>query len=76
MEYCIHHSNDQFENVVFSDEVIFYLVGEKPKMWYKDDEDYRIEDENKVNYRKKFHIWGAISRKGKSELYFHDGKVN
>jgi hypothetical protein len=69
------YANDDFNDVIFSDEVIFYLRGKVVKMWCKkeDDDFYQEETFNPYN-KEKLHIWGAICKKGAFPLYFHDSK--
>lgn len=38
IKYCELYKESEFDNVIFSDEVIFQLNGNRPKMWYLDEE--------------------------------------
>ena len=38
LKYCDLYKNEDFSNVIFSDEVIFKLEGKSAKVWHKDEE--------------------------------------
>ncbi|AYV86737.1 MAG: transposable element Tc1 transposase [Sylvanvirus sp.] len=68
------HLNDDFDNVVFSDEKIFIFSTEGFKVWKKSDEppicSYTLQNPFK------FMVWGGIWLGGRSELCFVDEKTN
>lgn len=79
LEYVTKHLEDQFTNVCFSDEAIFQLSDNRQLLWYNKQTEDRpiIEDHYKKH---KVMIWGGISRKGKTDIYYwklsKDVKVN
>ncbi len=69
LEYATKHLEDKYTNVCFSDETIFQLSDNRQFMWWNQNTEDRpfIEDHSKKN---KVMLWGGISRKGKTELYY------
>jgi transposase len=69
MEYATSHLTDKFTNVCFSDEVIFQMNENRQLIWWnKNNEDRPVFEES---YDKaKVMIWGGISRRGKTDLYY------
>ena len=68
MDYCKYHKNDEFTNVIFSDECYFELNRNSKKIFVLKDH----EAPNKLwfNPNIKVGVWGAISKKGKIALVF------
>jgi transposase len=75
MEYCLQNRGSTFKHAIFSDESLFMLDATKKLMWYCSIED-RIVEENPVPSWGRIHVWGAISKKRKSNLYIFRETVN
>ena len=73
LEFCIKYQEDSFSNVIFSDESSFELNRNSQKVFvFKDHEAVRM----KRSDRTKVMVWGAISKRGKVALHFHDESVD
>jgi transposase len=74
LQYSLEHIDDDWKNVIFTDESMFLLTDEHEVIW-KRPESPMIEkpvDE----YPEKFMVWGGIWWDGKTELCFIEGSVN
>jgi transposase len=69
LQYAQEYMNDKFSNVVFSDESTFQLCENRQLVWWNPSS----EKKPVITYphdKRKVMIWGAISRKGSTELEF------
>lgn len=69
LEYATRHLEDKFSNVCFTDESIFQLSENRKLYWWNPHSEDRpvFEDNHK---KSKIMIWGGISRKGVTDIYF------
>jgi len=67
---------NNFNRVIFSDEVIFKLDGKSVRVWHKDDEAFMLEEKFDPYNKEKIHMWGAISNFASFEPYFFEGHVS
>ncbi len=74
VEYAQFHLNDQFSNVIFSDESRFEMNSNRKKIFvFKGDERPR---KTKLNPNYSIMVWGAISKRGKISLTFVEDTMN
>ncbi|KAK6192104.1 hypothetical protein SNE40_003642 [Patella caerulea] len=73
VEFCRHllETNDQFDNVIFTDECSIQLHDNKTVAYRQKDQ--RAPQQCRPKHPYKVHLWGGISRKGKSQLLIFDG---
>jgi hypothetical protein len=69
LAYAELHQEERFTNVCFSDESIFQLADNRQLYWWNPNTDDRPVFEDHYN-KKKIMIWGGISRKGRTDIYF------
>ena len=68
-EYAKSHINDRFWNVCFTDESVFQLNDNRQMVWWSRSDEMRPVVEMKSD-RRKVMVWGGISRKGQTPLFF------
>ena len=66
--------HDMMSNIIFSDECTFALNKDCSTVWFRRGEEKLARE--LLNPDVKFMVWGAISRKGRFQLYWHEGSVN
>lgn len=67
LEWCRNHKNDSFWNVIFADESRVYLRRDTKLIFIRRGEDPPERDETLTDIS--VCIWGAVSLRGKSQLY-------
>ena len=67
LEFCLKNKDRNWEDVLMTDEVSFYLWSPGKNRWVAVGETYQ---RTKTKYSNKVHAWGAFSSKGVIELEF------
>ena len=70
LNWCARHKNQSWEKIIFTDEWTFYLEAPKGHKWLKIGESYFSETQKYS--KKKINCWGAISAKGKAQIYIFE----
>lgn len=71
VEFAIHHQNDDFNDVFFTDEAMFQLEGNKLKVISKTKVTSGVS-----KFPQRIMIWGGISLRGSTTLAIIDSSVN
>jgi transposase len=69
MEYAERYLEDKFSNVCFTDEVMFQLSENRQLQWWNPQFEERPVFEEGHD-KSKVMLWGGISRKGKTEMFY------
>ena len=79
IEFAETHRNTDWSKVMFTDEKDFWLfsrVSKKNDVVWVADGDEPPPTVDKVRATQKVHVWGGITTRGKTKLYFYDGALN
>ena len=74
LNWCARHKNQSWDKIIFTDEWTFYLEAPKGHKWLKIGESYFFETQKYS--KKKINCWGAISAKGKAQIYIFEKNMN
>ena len=74
LNWCARHKNQSWDKIIFTDEWTFYLEAPKGHKWLKIGESYFSETQKYS--KKKINCWGAISAKGKAQIYIFEKNMN
>ncbi|KAL4465717.1 hypothetical protein ABPG72_015118, partial [Tetrahymena utriculariae] len=75
LTYCLQNRNNNLENIIFSDECMFALQENGTFCWFSPGQQKVSQTLSLSNKNKQIHVWGAVSWKGKSNLFIHDETV-
>ena len=73
LEFCLKNKDRNWEDVLITDEVSFYLWSPGKNRWVAAGDTYQ---RTKTKYSNKVHAWGAFSSKGVIELQFFTGNMD
>ena len=73
LDFCLKNKDKNWEDVLITDEVSFYLWSPIKNRWVAAGDTYQI---TKTKYSNKAHAWGAFSSKGVIELQFFTGNMD
>ena len=73
LEFCLKNKDRNWEDLLITDEVSFYLLSPGKNRWIAAGDTYQ---RTKTKCLNKVHAWGAFSSKGVIELKFFTGNMN
>jgi len=60
--WALRHKNYNFSNVIFADEISFWLHGQMQNIWIKKGQEYIVET---TSHPSKVHVWRFLQSDGK-----------
>ena len=73
LQFAQAHLDDDFENIIFTDESTFRLFGFKKKVWRRAGEPFVVRT---VKHPAKVNVWGCFSSKGFGKLVLFTENMN
>jgi hypothetical protein len=74
LQYCLDNMDNDWKNIIFTDESMFVLTDEREVIWKRPGSPMITKPVEE--YPEKFMVWGGIWWEGRTELCFIDGTVD